>query len=150
MPFDTRNWVARLSRDCANLTAADLERLLFKAEAQGVPAHVRMGLRIVSLRHRLKLGAESDPLPHAAPDPDPAHGSQQMVQCPDAEEQKSTEQGSRSGRKARKASFSSVSLDDAAGLLSAFGGLAEEEPAAAEKEDGGQASGNGTKGKGER
>lgn len=130
MPNNIRNWISRLSETCGAFSEAERAALVSIAMPTASSERVRLALRIVALKSRLDELAKRPECTSdtamteiamtavkdiAAPEPEPKPKALPMRQ-----------------NKTRKASFSAVSLDDAAGLLSAFGSLAgppSQEPA---------------------
>lgn len=130
MPNNIRNWISRLSETCGAFSEAERATLVSLAMPTESSERVRLALKIVALKSRLDDLAKRPECTSdtamteiamtavqdiAAPEPEPKPKALPMRQ-----------------NKTRKASFSAVSLDDAAGLLSAFGSLAgppSQEPA---------------------
>lgn len=135
MPNDARNWISRLSRACRTYSPEQLASGC-RLETPQMSARVKLALRIVAMRSEL-LATKPQALPRpektkttppTKTSPRPAPTVTDMPADEPAEETAipvpEIEPPARPS-KTKKASFSAVSLDDAAGLLSAFGALTD-------------------------
>lgn len=133
MPNKIRNWISRLSETGGKLSEADLSGLAENPQQLEASKRVRLALRIVALQARLDDLAKYPDVAYDAPMTEVG-----LTALPDdpapAQEPEPKTMPARPN-KPKKKSFSAVSLDDAAGLLSAFGSLAtssDQEPPADE------------------
>lgn len=148
MQSPSRNWISTLSASAVDISPAQMARLRQRLAGEALPPRVALALRLVALRRALEGQAEPAPLkvvapvnepiapaapedaatiPEVKPDPvpDPTPVPAALVEtAPEAPPVVAPP------KKRKKASFSAVSLDDAAGLLSAFGGLSADTPEA--------------------
>jgi len=125
MPDDARNWISRLSDTCRQAYTA--EQLAFGLELlpNGIPVRARLAMRIVALRSRLlQTRAQAVVLVETERPESPIT---KLADCemPAPEPEAAAEIPALRSNKPKKANFSAVSLDDAAGLLSAFGSSAD-------------------------
>ncbi|MCC5964912.1 MAG: hypothetical protein JJU24_02135 [Natronohydrobacter sp.] len=130
MPNNIRNWISRLSETCGAFSEAERAALVSLAVPTESSERVRLALRIVALRSRLDDLAKRSECTSDTTMTEIAMTAVQDIAAPEPEPEPKTLPIRQI--KTRKASFSAVSLDDAAGLLSAFGSLAgppSQEPA---------------------
>lgn len=120
MPNNIRNWISRLSETYRAFSESERAALDSAPIPMESSERVRLALRIVALKSRLD-DLENRPafisetvVKEMAAAQDIAARANEPIQKILPERQKKT----------KKASFSAASLDDVAGLLNAFGGLA--------------------------
>lgn len=134
MPNNIRNWISRLSETCGAFSEAERAALVSIAMPTASSERVRLALRIVALKSRLDELAKRPECTSDTAMTEIAMTAVQDIAAPEPEPEPEPKPKALPMRqnKTRKASFSAVSLDDAAGLLSAFGSLAgppSQEPA---------------------
>lgn len=116
----TRGWIAQLAQMTKALSAADAVALQGRAGEPPLSGRVGLGLRI-ALSRRRAAGKPPAPATIIALAPVPAEPVTDAAETPPAEPPKPQ-------RRAKKVSFSAVSLHDAASLLTAFGQTGDEAP----------------------
>lgn len=132
MPNNIRNWISRLSETCGAFSEAERAALVSLAMPTASSERVRLALRIVALKSRLDDLAKRPECTSDTAMTEIAMTAVKDIAAPEPEPEPKPKALPMRQNKTRKASFSAVSLDDAAGLLSAFGSLAgppSQEPA---------------------
>lgn len=121
MQTDPRHWMKRLPNLCEPLTGQEIALL---GENPGLERRVALALRITGQRAMLETTQKAE----VAPQPDIAGiVTPPLVTDDAAASEPAPEETEAVPKKRRKASFSAVSLDDAASLLTAFGAAGEPE-----------------------
>lgn len=127
MPNNARNWISRLSETCEKLSETEQRALEMITERPEISTRVRLALKIINLRSRVLRPVVLPSVPTAT-EATAIDLADQIVPVQPPEPFAEIPPPPTRPKKPKKVSFSAVSLDDAAGLLSAFGTLAEPSP----------------------